>query len=447
MIEQKMLNPFQKFVKVESFSGILLFGATIIALIWANSPYAANYEALWDFKFGINTESFKLTKPLILWINDGLMAIFFFLIGLEIKRELLIGELNSLRKASMPIFAALGGMLVPVILFLALNNDPETSHGWGISMATDIAFSLAILNLLGKRVPLSLKVFLTAFAIIDDIGAVLVIALFYSEDIKWALLAYAAIPLVILFVLSYYKIYSKYLLFIFGLIVWVLFLKAGIHPTIAGVLLAFSVPIHQRISMSENINQLTQIVDNIKKARVVKEPVLTNDQIQEIDQLEEWTSKVQSPLQHLEHKLHNWVAYFIMPLFAFANAGVMISTNMDINTALISTIFISLFFGKLIGVSLFSWLAIRLRLADKPGDISFPQIVGVGALAGLGFTMSIFIANLAFAGDTTLLGSAKIAIIITSLVAGLSGYLILRLVKNPGKSFYKKVNVLKKQIT
>jgi NhaA family Na+:H+ antiporter len=429
MIEKIILNPFQKFVKIESLSGILLFGATILALIWANSPYASTYHELWDYKVGFSSEGFKLTKPLILWINDGLMAVFFFVIGLEIKRELSIGELNSVKKAGMPIAAAIGGMAIPVLLFFLLNDDPSTAHGWGISMATDIAFSLAILQLLGKRAPLSLKIFLTAFAIIDDIGAVLVIALFYSSSIQWDLIGIAFLLLLFLFAISYWKIYSKYITVIFGIIIWVLFLKAGIHPTIAGVLLAFTVPIHQRMSMSENIGQLQSILKNIQNAKYVDEPVLTNEQIHEIDNLEDWTCKVQSPLQHLEHKLHNWVAYFIMPLFAFANAGVTIQLDMDLNTPLILTIIVALFIGKSVGVTLFTWLGIRLKIIDKPGDISYQQIIGIGALAGVGFTMSIFIANLAFNDDPVLLGSAKIGIILTSIIAGTVGYLILRLAK------------------
>lgn len=426
MIEKIILNPFQKFVKIESLSGILLFGATILALIWANSPYASIYHDLWEYKVGFSSEGFKLSKPLILWINDGLMAIFFFVIGLEIKRELRIGELNSIKKASMPIMAAVGGMIIPVLLFLLLNDDPATANGWGVSMATDIAFSLAILQLLGKRVPLSLKIFLTAFAIIDDIGAVLVIALFYSSSIHWNLIGIAFVLLLFLFGMSYFKIYYKYITVIFGIIIWVLFLKAGIHPTIAGVLLAFTVPIHQRMSMSENIGQLHNILNNIRNAKVVDEPVLTKEQIHEIDNLEDWTCKVQSPLQHLEHKLHNWVAYFIMPLFAFANAGVTLQLDMDLNTSLILTIIVALFIGKLFGVSLFTWLGIRLKLIEKPNDISYQQIIGVGALAGVGFTMSIFIANLAFDDDPVLLGSAKIGIILASVIAGIIGYMILR---------------------
>jgi NhaA family Na+:H+ antiporter len=285
MVRRALVTPFQKFVRIESFSGMLLFGATLLALILANSPLADQFHSLWQYKLGISTSGFELIKPLILWINDGLMAVFFFLIGLEIKRELLIGELNSVKKASFPLFAAIGGMVLPVLIYLLLNKNPESSGAWGVPMATDIAFSLAILTLLGKRVPLGLKIFLTAFAIVDDLGAVLVIAVVYSESIKWSLIGIALVLLAVLFFLSYRRIHAKALILAFGIVIWVLFLKAGIHPTIAGVLLAFTVPIRQRISIDTYYEKLCEIVDDIKDAGDVKAPLLSKDQIEGIDDL------------------------------------------------------------------------------------------------------------------------------------------------------------------
>ncbi|HDS06369.1 MAG TPA: Na+/H+ antiporter NhaA, partial [Bacteroides sp.] len=365
--------------------------------------------------------------PLILWINDGLMAIFFFLIGLEIKRELLIGELNSVKKASFPFLAALGGMLVPVTFFFLLNRDPETSHAWGISMATDIAFSLAIITLLGKRVPLGLKIFLTAFAIVDDLGAVLVIAIFYSTSIKWMLLVYGLGLLSVLYFLSYREIHAKYLILSFGIVIWFLFLKAGIHPTIAGVLLAFAVPIRQKIDIRTYSERLCIISDKIRAAADNNKPILTSEQIEELDNLEEWTSKVQSPLQQLEHKLHNWVAFLIMPVFALANSGVVFSNGTALDTTLSSTIAISLVAGKFAGIFLFSWLGVKLGLASLPENTNFWQVMGVSLLAGVGFTMSIFIANLAFPDNQLLLDSAKVGILIGSFVAGIAGFVVLRI--------------------
>ena len=423
---KKILTPFQKFVSIESFSGMLLFGATVVALVLANSPLSDNFKAIWDYRIGVGSIDFQLVKPLLHWINDALMSVFFFLIGLEIKRELMIGELNTVKKATFPLIAAIGGMIIPVILFLTLNNEPETTRAWGIPMATDIAFSLAILTLLGNRIPIGLKVFLIAFAIVDDLGAVLVIAIFYSTSIKWVLILAALILLVILFFFSYRSFYSKYVTLGVGTVVWFLFYKAGIHPTIAGVLVAFTVPIRQRINLETYIDKLCDIVASVQNAKDTRTPLLSEKQIEEIDNLEDWTDKVQSPLQHLEHKLHNWVAYLVMPVFALSNAGVVISGSTQMDMTLAGTVGIALVAGKLVGITLFAWLGLKTGLADLPEGVSFKQIIGTGFLAGVGFTMSIFVANLAFTENPVLLDSAKVGVLAGSLLAGISGYLILR---------------------
>lgn len=426
---KKLLTPFQKFVQIESLSGILLFSATAMAMILANSPLADQFQSVWQYKIGISATGFELVKPLILWINDGLMTVFFFLIGLEIKRELLLGELNTVKKATFPLVAALGGMVIPVILFLVLNNNnPETSRAWGIPMATDIAFSLAILKLLGNKVPIGLKIFLIAFAIVDDLGAVLVIAVFYSEEIKWGLIGIAMIMLAILFFISSKKIYIWSLSLLFAAVIWVLFLKSGIHPTIAGVLLAFTIPIRRKMDMDTYAKGLDCISRIIKGSGDPDSPLLSKNQIEEIDNLEDWTEKVQSPLQHLEHKLHNWVAFLIMPVFALSNSGVQIGgEGMDLHLTLSGNIAISLVAGKLLGVAFFSWLALKLKLAELPSGTSFGQIFGVALLAGVGFTMSIFVANLAFPEHQILLDSSKVGILAGSLFAGFAGYIILRI--------------------
>tara|TARA_R110002049_G_scaffold307520_1_gene508201 strand:+ start:9661 stop:10950 length:1290 start_codon:yes stop_codon:yes gene_type:complete len=429
MVQKIIVSPFQKFVKIESSSGILLLLATIMALIWANSPFSESYQSLWQYKMGFTTEGFELNKPLILWINDGLMAIFFFLIGLEIKREFLIGELNSAKKLAFPLFGAIGGIILPVLLFFILNQNPETTQGWGIPMATDIAFSLALLKVLGNRVPLSLKIFLTAFAIVDDLGAVLVIAIFYSSNIQLDLLGIAFLLLAVLYFLSYKGYFSKFIMIFLGVIIWTLFLKSGIHPTLAGILLAFSVPIRQKINTPEFIDTLVAITNNIKQAAISKKPILSKEQIQEIDDLEDWTNKYQSPLQHLEHNLHDWVAYFIIPLFALANSGVMLNSDMTIETALVINIGICLVLGKSIGISFIIFLARKLKLIEVPEDISNQQIIGVSFLAGIGFTMAIFIASLAFADTPKYIDSAKIGILIGSIIAAIIGYIILRFKK------------------
>jgi Na+:H+ antiporter, NhaA family len=427
MLKKIIITPFQKFIKTESLSGILLFGATIMALIWANSQYGQVYESIWQYKIGVSFQDFELKKPLILWINDGLMAIFFFLIGLELKREFLIGELNTIKKAAFPFFAALGGVLAPIALFLFFNKNPETINGWGIPMATDIAFALAILSLLGKRIPLSLKVFLTAFAIIDDIGAVLVIAIFYSAAINWMLILYALLLFIILAFLNYRKIYINYVYFFIGVVICFLFLKSGIHPTIAGVLMAFTIPISQKVNIKKYAKKLSHIVDSIKSDRNNQRDILSQNQIEQIENLELSTGKVRSPLQHLEYKLHKWIAYFIMPIFALSNAGVIINTDMNLDYSLIANIAIGLFVGKFVGISLMSFLGVKLKITELPKGVNFKQIIGVAILAGVGFTMSIFIANLAYMGAPTFIDSAKIGILIGSFISGIIGYIILRL--------------------
>lgn len=427
MIDKLIVTPFQKFIKTESLSGILLFSATIIALIWANSPFSDTYHNLWEYKIGISSEDFELKKPLILWINDGLMAIFFFLIGLEIKRELMIGELNSFRKASFPLFAAIGGMVIPLALFLILNTNPETKDGWGIPMATDIAFSLAILQLLGNRIPLSLKIFLTAFAIVDDVGAVIVIAIFYSSSINWMLIGIALILLVFLFILARRGIYAKYLILIFGIAIWILFLKSGIHPTVAGVLLAFTIPIRQKIKSDEFSENVKLIANRVSDYKETESPVLTKKQIDQLDNLEGWIGKVQSPLQQLEHKLHGIAAFFIMPVFALSNAGVTFKSDMNFDIPLATNLIICLVAGKFIGVTSMAFLSVKMKIAEFPAGVNNMQIIGISLLAGVGFTMSIFIANLAFIGFETYIDSAKIGILLGSVLAGLSGFVILRL--------------------
>lgn len=433
MIREKLLSPFQKFVNLQSATGILLLATTIIALVWANSAFAESYQALWQYEIGISSDSFELKKPLLLWVNDGLMAIFFFLIGLEIKREFLIGELNSTKKVMFPLFGAIGGIALPVLLYVLLNQNPETLKGWGIPMATDIAFSLAILKVLGNRVPLSLKIFLTAFAIVDDLGAVLVIAIFYSSSVNLVLLGSALAILGIVYFLSYKGRYSPYFTLLFGFVVWLLFLKAGLHPTLAGILMAFAVPVRQKISTFEFTNQLENIVEDIKKSTILQKPVLSAEQLELIDDLEDWSDKYRSPLQHLEENLHNWVAYLVIPIFALANAGVAINSEGGLETALVVNIGICLVFGKSIGISAIIFLARKFRIIEVPADITNKQIIGVSFLAGIGFTMAIFIASLAFSASPEYIDSAKIGILIGSLISAIVGYAILRFNSVKGK--------------
>ena len=349
----KFINdPIKRFINLETSSSILLFIFSIVAILWANSSYGYLYQELWNHKFtiGFADTKFHLDKPLILWINDGLMAIFFFVIGLEVKREILAGELTTLKKASLPIFAAIGGMVFPVAIFLFLTGDKAGAEGWGIPMATDIAFTLGILKILGNRVPLGLKIFLTAFAIVDDIGAVLVIAIFYSTNIQWDLLIYGMSIFSILVFLGYRNFYSKYLFFVFSCLIWLLFLKSGVHPTIAGILMAFTIPIERKANLMEYVHLVRKELSVFKDDAPEENALLTKDQLNIIDSVESITEDVHSPLQSLEHTLHGWVSYVIMPIFALANAGVLISfegleglSHVSLNIAL------ALVFGNTIG--------------------------------------------------------------------------------------------------
>ncbi len=428
-------HPFKRFINLETSSSIILFACSIIAIIWANSSYGYLYNDLWNHQFtiGFADTDFILNKPLILWINDGLMAIFFFVIGLEVKREILAGELTTLRKASLPIFAAIGGMAFPVAIFLLFTYGKQGVEGWGIPMATDIAFTLGILKLLGNRVPLGLKIFLTAFAIVDDIGAVLVIAIFYSANIQWDLLMYGMSIFGILAFLSYKDIYSKYLFLILACVIWLLFLKSGVHPTIAGILMAFTIPIDRKENLVEYLQLVKGELSVFKEDDANENSLLTQEQLNVIDSVETITENVHSPLQHLEHSLHGWVSYVIMPIFALANAGVLISfEGLEDTSHITINIALALVLGNTIGIMLLSYIGTKLSLADLPEGVNFTQLLGASLLGGLGFTMSLFIANLAYT-DVALIAASKMGILIGSLVAGVLGYAVLRLSlpKNP----------------
>lgn len=421
---ERIREPFEQFFKLESSSAILLLGATLLALIMANSPLQEEYLNFWEEHLVLGILDFELDKPLILWINDGLMAIFFFVIGLEIKREIITGELSTMRKAALPVIAALGGAVLPVILFKVLHGDGPGADGWGVPMATDIAFTLGILKLLGNRVPLGLKVFLTAFAIVDDLAAVFVIAIFYSHSIEWDYLGIACFLSVLLFTANLFRAYNKYIFFITGAIIWVLFLESGIHPTMAGIVVAFSIPIKRKVSLRLHMETLlasAEIFKNTDPDRML----MTNAELNAIDAIEEVTTEMQSPLQHLENRLHGWVLYVIMPVFALANAGVVIAGWEGFQEPLVWHITVSMVGGKLIGISVFSLLAVRLGLASLPAGTTSMQIIGVALLGGLGFTMALFIAQLAY-GSGAILESAKLGILTGSLIATVGGYFLLK---------------------
>ena len=422
-----VLRPFQQFARIKAAGGILLLVCTAVALGWANSPWGEAYFALWQRTLTIGSGAIGLTESLQHWINDGLMAVFFFHVGLEIKRELLVGELASLRQAALPIAAAVGGMVVPAALYAALNGGGPGAPGWGVPMATDIAFALGILALLGDRVPLALKVFLAALAIIDDIGAVLVIALFYTAAVSWAHLAVAAVVLGALAVCNAGGVRHPAVYAVAGVVVWVAFLESGVHATVAGVLLAMTIPSRTRIDTHEFLARVRDSANEFEAAGVDGANVLTNKGQQEaIAALEDACEAAQAPLLRLEHGLHGVVAFVIMPLFALANAGVRIGG--DVGAALASPvslgIVLGLVVGKPLGITLASWLAVRTSIAVLPVGTTWKLIHGVGWLAGIGFTMSLFIAALAFP-DAALQDSAKLGILAASLLAGVVGWSLL----------------------
>jgi NhaA family Na+:H+ antiporter len=419
-----------RFIHQEATSGILLLGCAVAALAWANSPWGASYFTLWQTPIAFRVGDFLLEKPLLLWINEGLMALFFFVIGLEIKRELLVGALSSPRRALLPLAAAVGGMLVPALIYTVLNAGTPTVRGWGIPMATDIAFSLGVLALLGTRAPLSLKVFLTALAIVDDMGAVLVIALFYSEPLAWSYLGIGAGLLLVSALMGALGVRQPLVYALLGVALWLAFLKSGVHATVAGVLLAMTIPARTRIDLRSFTSLGRQILGQFERASAFPSTHVMNSQQQAaVQALELACRDVESPLQRLERALHPWVAFFVMPLFALANAGVVLDAQAlraELHPVSLGIV-LGLLVGKPLGITLFAWLAVRLKLAVLPADLVWRHIVGVGLLGGIGFTMSLFIAQLAFpALEGEWLSLAKVGILTGSLLAGLGGWLVLR---------------------
>ena len=385
----RLITPFQEFLHQEASSGLILLACTLIALIWANSPWGHSYVELWERKIAIGVAPAKLSLSLAHWINDGLMAIFFFVVGLEIKREVLVGELASLRKATLPIVAAVGGMVAPALLYSLFNFGGKGESGWGIPMATDIAFAVGILALLGRHAPLPLKIFLTALAIVDDMGAVLVIAIFYSHGLVWVNLLLAAVILLVLFGFNRAGIRHPLPYLLLGVVLWWAIFGSGIHATIAGVLLALTIPARQAVGADDTATE--------------------------------------SLLQRLEHALHPWVAFLIMPIFALANAGITLESSIAtvLGNPISWGVIAGLVVGKQVGITAFAWLAVKSGLAALPQGVSWRQIYGAAWLGGIGFTMSLFIAGLAFGEGTPLL-VAKFSILLASLLAGLGGWYILR---------------------
>jgi len=420
---------FGAFFRLEVAGSLVLLAAAIVAITAANSPWADAYHALWQVEIGFKVGTWEFSETLLHWIDDGLMALFFFVVGLEIKREVLVGELSTLRKAALPILAAVGGMLVPALIYLAINAGGEGANGWGVPMATDIAFALGVLALLGSRVPPALKIFLTALAIADDIGAILVIAAFYTAEIHASWLLAGLAFMLVLVAFNWAGIDHPLPYFLVASVIWFAFLHSGIHATIAGVLVAFAIPAKARIAPTVFTEWARAKLEEIEACDVPGAHVLEDPTQQECAfEIREVAIHTTAPLQRLEHELHPVSTFVILPLFALANAGVTL-TGYELSELIFEPVtvgvFLGLLVGKSVGILAFSWLAVRLGFADLPRGVRWRQVLGAGILGGIGFTMSLFVSNLAFRGQL-LLAEAKLSILVTSLVAGGIGYAYLR---------------------
>ena len=432
---EKLVTPFEEFIHKQTTSGIILLSVTFIALILENSPVREAYEHLIHLPFSITMGSFYLERSLAHWINEGLMTFFFFVVGLEIKREILVGELADVKHAALPIVAAVGGMVVPALLYKACNVAGPFSHGWGIPMATDIAFCVSALVVLGRRIPQSLTMFLVALAIVDDLGAVLVIALFYTSTIHLGALGLAAGILLLLVLFNLVGLRKSIPYFLGGIVMWCALFYSGVHATIAGILVALCIPARARYKPNLFSERVSELMGRFSAVNRPGETMLTNiQQYAVLKGLDEELHLAEPPLQRMEGALHLPVALIVIPLFALANAAIPLDLGHFTTTLLQPValgIVLGLVVGKFIGITLFSWLVVKAGIAVLPEGVAMRHIAGVGLLGGIGFTMSIFIAELSFSSNYEMLVTAKTAIIIASLLSGVLGYVWLRIFSTP----------------
>ena len=426
----RLLAPFREFARINASSGVLLMAAAAIALVWANSPVAASYEELWATRITIDVGGMALSDSLLHWVNDGLMAIFFLVVGLEIKREVLVGELTSIRRATLPIAAAIGGAIVPALIFVAVASGGagNTGRGWGVPMATDIAFALGVLALLGNRAPIGLRIFVTALAIVDDLLAVLVIALFYTADLSLPALGAAAAILVALIVANRLGVRRPIVYALLGIALWLAVFQSGIHATVAGVLLALTIPATTRLDSDRYVEEARRHVDEFEGRTVDGEDASTEEHHAALWELEAATERAQAPMLRIEHALHPWVAFLILPLFALANAGVRLDVDVGatIREPVAIGVFLGLVVGKQLGITLAALAVVRMGIASLPAGVGWRHVYGAAWLGGIGFTMSLFIATLAYGDGSPELALAKIGILGASIAAGIGGFAILR---------------------
>jgi NhaA family Na+:H+ antiporter len=415
---------FQRFFRTETLGGVVLLAFGLAALAVANSPLAGAYEHLWETMLGLGIAHHELSLSLHDWINDGLMTVFFLLVGLEIKRELLAGELSSARQAALPIACAIGGMIVPAVTYLMFNWGGVGAHGWGVPMATDIAFALGTLNLVAPRAPVGAKVLLTALAIVDDMGAVVIISLFYSEAIVWSALGAAAVTLLVLIGFNRIGVRHLWPYLLGGVVLWYFVHQSGVHATVAGVALAFTIPTHTRINAVEFSRKARSLLDRFDRTETGDLLVLTSKGQQEaLFSLERASEGVTAPILRLEHALHNFSAFIVMPLFAFANAGVKITLSME-HAEIGIGVLAGLVLGKSLGIMTAAFMAVKSGIARLPEAVNWTSLLGYACLAGIGFTMSLFIAMLAFP-EPALVDAAKRGIIVGSLIAGIVATIVL----------------------
>lgn len=432
-IARHMLLPAQDFISRAVVSGSILLVCSGVALIWANSPWRDSYQQLWAIPIGLRIGEFALAKDLQHLVNDGLMAIFFFAVGLEVKRELLVGELSSRKRAILPAAAALGGMLVPAAIYVALNSGRASMSGWGIPMATDIAFALAVLAILGSRIPSEMRVLLLGLAVADDIGAVLVIAVFYTTDLNLWALGVAVVLAAALVLMQRVGFHAAASYVVVGIMVWLAVLQSGVHATLAGIVLGALTPMKARVSKQSFQITVDRLQNRYRDALVGR-----SEQRAEmiLGELEDLSRATESPLERAERLVHPWVTLVVLPVFALANAGVELSGKVfasAVNSPITWGITLGLVVGKTVGITAFAWIAVRLRLAALPEKVGWPQVLGMALVAGIGFTVSLFVATLAFS-DEQMIAEGKVGILAGSITAAVLGYLLLRQVSRPALS-------------
>ncbi|QQS31180.1 MAG: Na+/H+ antiporter NhaA [Sphingobacteriales bacterium] len=427
-VEVWIVDPIKRFINNSTMSGIILFSSAFLALLLSNSPWHEEFHHLWEIEFSIRFGNFDITKNLHHWINDGLMAVFFFVVGLELKREIVAGELSSPKNAVLPIAAAIGGMFFPAVIYLLFNPEGDPHSGWGIPMATDIAFALGVLYLLGDRVPISLKIFLTALAIADDIGAVLVIALFYTSDINFLSLLTGAGFLTILLLANITGVRNTLFYAIIGIGgLWLAFLMSGVHATIAAVLAAFTIPVRVKVDEATFTEELSYLLEKFKEARPNNVPTVTDEQLHILEEIRDASKNALTPLQRLEHALHPVVAFIILPIFALSNGGITFTREVltQLGSPVMLGVFFGLLLGKVIGVVGTVYTITKLKLVSLPTGMKFRHVWGAGFLAAIGFTMSLFISGLAFK-DPDYIIQSKVGILSASIIASFIGYFIIR---------------------